>query len=330
MILVTGGAGYIGSHAVQALLRKGFTVAVYDNLSSGHRTAVDSEAVFITGDLLDRDAVGEALRKHPVDLVMHFAAHSIVPQSVDDPLLSYRNIAGTVNLLAAMREAGVNRLVFSSTAAVYGEPRKLPIPEDHPLTPANPYGQSKAWIETILSQLHRTQDLSYISLRYFNAAGAVPGGSLGEDHHPETHLIPLVLKTALGQREKLFVFGTDYPTADGTAVRDYIHVCDLVEAHLLAMEALQGEKPVQGVYNLGHQRGYSVLEVIETARRVTGRKISWEAAPRRPGDPSTLIASSEKVKKELGWQPRYTGLEEIIATAWEWHRRMPEGYAGGR
>jgi UDP-glucose 4-epimerase len=326
MILVTGGAGYIGSHAVKALLQKNCAVLVFDNLSAGHELAVPEGAVLVKGDLLDPGAIGEALQRYPVTLVMHFAAHSIVPESVQDPLLSYRNIAGTVNLLSAMRQAGVQRLVFSSTAAVYGEPVKLPIPEDHPLAPTNPYGQSKAWIETILAQLHRSTGLSYISLRYFNAAGADPEGELGEDHHPETHLIPLVLKTALGQRDKIYIYGRDYPTADGTAVRDYIHVTDLIEAHLLAMEVLQEERAVQGVYNLGHQRGYSVLEVINAARKVTGREIPAEPAPRRPGDPSILIAASEKIKRELGWRTRFTALDEIIATAWAWYRRHPGGY----
>lgn len=326
MILVTGGAGYIGSHAVKALIRKSYSVAVFDNLSYGHRDAVDPGALFIQGDLLEPRAVVEALRRNPIELVMHFAAHSIVSQSVQDPLLSYRNLSGTVNLLSAMLEAGVHKLVFSSTAAVYGEPEKVPIPENHPHNPTNPYGQSKAWVEKMLEGLHRSRNLSYISLRYFNAAGADPEGELGEDHNPETHLIPLVLKTALRQRKKIDVYGTDYPTPDGTAVRDYIHVSDLIQAHLLAMERLQEDEPVPGVYNLGHQRGHSVLEVIETARRVTGREINYEKAPRRPGDPSTLIASSEKIKKELGWQPRFTELEQIIATAWEWHRRKPMGY----
>lgn len=327
MILVTGGAGYIGSHAVKALLQRGCAVLAFDNLSYGHEKAVDKKAVLVKGELLDPCSVRAVLSRFPVSIVMHFAAHSIVPQSVENPLLSYRNIGGTVNLLSAMQECGVNRFVFSSTAAVYGDPVELPIPEDHPQNPTNPYGQSKSWIEAILDRLHRARGLSYISLRYFNAAGADPKGGLGEDHRPETHLIPLVLQTALGRREKISVYGNDYPTADGTAVRDYIHVSDLIEAHLLAMEALQGEKPVQRVYNLGHQRGHSVMEVIETARKVTGRAIPCETAPRRAGDPSTLIAGSERIKRELGWQPRFTELETIIGTAWKWHLSHPEGYS---
>ncbi|MEW5785031.1 MAG: UDP-glucose 4-epimerase GalE [Bacillota bacterium] len=326
MILVTGGAGYIGSHAVKALLDKGCAVAVFDNLSYGHAGAIDQRAEFIRGDLQDPPAIRETLQRYPIRLVMHFAAHSIVPESVLKPLLSYRNVSATVNLLSAMAESGVKRLVFSSTAAVYGEPVKLPIEEDHPINPTNPYGESKACLESMLARLHRAAGLNYVSLRYFNAAGADPDGALGEDHHPETHLIPLVLKTALGQREKIFVYGSDYPTEDGTAVRDYIHVSDLVEAHLLAMHLLEKDRPVQAVYNLGHQKGYSVLEVIETARRITKREIPLEMASRRPGDPSTLIAASDKIKKELGWKPRFTALAKIIATAWEWHLHHPNGY----
>ncbi len=327
MILITGGAGYIGSHAVKALVEAGQRVAVFDNFCSGHKAAVDKRALIIEGDLLDPAAIQAAFSQHSISLVMHFAAHSIVPESVENPLLSYRNLSGTVNLLSAMLDAGVNKLVFSSTAAVYGEPVKIPITEEHPLNPTNPYGESKVWVETMLKGLHKTRNLSYISLRYFNAAGADPEGLLGEDHSPETHLIPLVLRTALGLREKIYIFGDDYDTADGTAVRDYIHVADLIQAHMLAMKALRSVESLQGVYNLGHQLGYSVREVIETARRVTGREISCEVTPRRLGDPSTLIASSEKIKTELNWQPRFAELEDMIKTAWAWYQHHPKGYA---
>jgi len=314
MILVTGGAGYIGSHAVKELVKSGHRVVVLDNLSTGHRAAVDKKAIFCPGDLHDLKFIHDIFGEYPIELVMHFAAHSIVPQSMQEPLLSYRNLNCTINLLEAMLKAGVRKLVFSSTAAVYGEPLETPIPENHPLKPTNPYGQSKAWIEAILEQLHRANGLDYISLRYFNAAGADPEGELGEEHHPETHLIPIILKAAL-QGEEVSVFGSDYPTKDGTPVRDYIHVSDLISAHLLAMEALLQGRKQREIYNLGHQRGYSVLEVIDAARQVTGLDIPYRMADRRPGDPSTLVASSAKIKAELGWEPRYSDLQTIIATA---------------
>ncbi len=328
MIMVTGGAGYIGSHVVKALVDENYDVAVIDNLSTGHRAALPEGIPFYRIDLVEENKLQTLFAELQPKAVLHFAAKSIVPESVKDPLGTfYTNLTGSMNLLKAMLGAGCNNIVFSSTAAVYGEPRAVPIAEDHPLEPTNPYGESKLFIERILAYTADADDLNYISLRYFNAAGADLEGKMGEDHDPETHLIPRVLAAATGQ-EELTVFGDDYPTVDGSPVRDYIHICDLVSAHLLALEALlKGEKKA-AVYNLGHQLGFSVLEVIKKAEEITGKNIPYKIGPRRPGDPSVLIAGSDLIKKELNWAPRYSGLDTIIETAWRWHQNHPHGYGG--
>jgi UDP-glucose 4-epimerase len=325
-VMVTGGAGYIGSHAVRQLIEAGHRAVVVDNLFRGHRRAVPDDAVFHQLDLADTAALAGVLADEKIDCVMHFAALTYVGESVAEPLGYYHNnTAGAISLLRAMREAGVRRFVFSSTAAVYGEPERTPIVETCPQKPVNPYGWSKWCVEQILRD-HAVADgrFAFVALRYFNVAGAAADGSLGEDHEPETHLIPLVLLAAMGRREKLTVFGTDYPTADGTCIRDYIHVEDLVAAHLMAMEALQpGDTRY---YNLGIGRGYSVKEVLDAARVVTGREIPIEHGARRPGDPAVLFADSGKIQRELGWLPRYRGVEETIATAWQWFQEHPDGY----
>jgi len=325
-VLVAGGAGYIGSHAVKQLVEAGHRAVVVDNLFRGHRQAVPAEVPFYEIPLADRDRLAEVLRAEAIDCVMHFAALAYVGESVTDPLAYYdNNTAGTISLLAAMKEVGVKRIVFSSTCATYGEPAATPIVETMPQTPINPYGWSKWCVERILKD-HAAADpgFSFVALRYFNVAGAAADGSLGEDHDPETHLIPVVLLAALGRREKLTVFGTDYPTPDGTCIRDYIHVEDLCAAHIAAMEALApGDARF---YNLGIGHGYSVREVTESARRVTARKIAVEYGPRRPGDPAILFADSSKIQDELGWKPRYTEIDEIVSTAWNWFQHHPAGY----
>jgi len=326
MIMVTGGAGYIGSHVVKALVDEKYEVAVIDNLSTGHRSSLPEGIPFYRIDLMEENKLRQVFAELQPAAVMHFAAKSIVPESVKDPLGTFHpNLTGTMNLLKAMLGAGCKSIVFSSTAAVYGEPRAVPIAEDHPLEPTNPYGESKLFIEKILAATAAAGDLSYISLRYFNAAGADPEGRMGEDHDPETHLIPRVLAAAAG-KEELTVYGDDYPTVDGSPVRDYIHICDLVSAHLLALEALRKGEKKTAVYNLGHQLGFSVLEVIKKAEEITASSVPYKIGPRRPGDPSVLIAGSELIKKELGWAPRYSDLDTIIETAWRWHQNYPHGY----
>jgi UDP-glucose 4-epimerase len=325
-ILIVGGAGYIGSHVVKQLNEAGFATVVYDSLKKGHREAVLS-GDFIQGDILDTNRLSQVFRKHQIEAVMHFAADSVVGESVESPLAYFENnVAGTINLLKIMINFEIKRFVFSSTAAVYGEPEQIPIMEDNPTKPTNPYGESKLMIEQILSRCDEAYGLRYISLRYFNAAGADPSGILGEDHQPETHLIPLILQVALGQRENINIFGTDYPTPDGTCIRDYIHVTDLAKAHILALQALI-EGKISTVYNLGNGKGYSVKEVIETTRKVTGHKIPTIETKRRPGDPSVLISSSAKAFHELNWKPELSNLETIISTAWQWHKNHPNGYA---
>ena len=320
-LLVTGGAGYIGSIVAQQLLARGDDVTVLDSLYRGHRAAVPEGAGFVEVDLLDIDALGRAL-EGGYDGVLHFAALSLVAESVEFPERYYRgNVVGTLNLVDAMRAAGVPRLVFSSTAATYGEPDVDLITEDQPNRPVNTYGNSKLAIDRMLADEARAHGLAAVSLRYFNVAGA--SGALGEDHHPETHLIPLVLQAAAGKRESVAIFGTDYPTPDGTAVRDYIHVEDLGRAHVLALE-----KAVPGrhdIYNLGSARGYSVREVIETARAVTGREIVAVEQPRRPGDPALLVAANARARSGLGWEPEKS-LEDMIRDAWTWHQAHPDGY----
>ena len=323
-VLVTGGAGYVGSHSVRWLARAGHDVSVYDNLSRGHRRAVP-EGRLIEGQLHDRPRLVEAMRQWRIEAVMHFAALAYVGESVTDPAKYYQNnVAGSLNLLEAMREAGVGRLVFSSTTATYGVPQRIPITEEEPQQPINPYGFSKLVVERAMADYAVAYGLGYAALRYFNAAGASPEGDLGEDHDPETHLIPIVLEVAQGQRPHVTVFGDDYPTPDGTCIRDYIHVDDLAAAHVLALEKLE---PGQGLkLNLGTGRGYSVHELIEACRRVTGHAIPSQIGARRAGDPPELVADSTKARRELSWQPQYTDAESIIRTAWKWHASHPRGY----
>ena len=318
-ILVTGGAGYIGSHMVKTLLDAGLGVVTIDNLSGGYRDAVIGGS-FIEGDISDPQLVQRVLTEHQVSAVMHFASFIQVGESVVNPGKYYRNnLANTVLLLEIMRGCGVKKFIFSSSAAVYGEPEKVPIPESHPKLPLNPYGRSKWMVEQVLSDLDRACDFKSVSLRYFNAAGADPSGILGERHEPETHLIPLVLRAASGAAPNVKVFGHDYDTPDGTCIRDYVHVADLCQAHLLALESLldAGES---AAFNLGNGNGFSVREVIETAERVTGRSIPLIAAPRRPGDPARLVADSTMVRTHLNWRPRYEQLDIIIEHAWAWEQ----------
>lgn len=323
-VLVTGGAGYIGSHIVRLLHDRGIGCIVLDDLSLGHAAAVQAVPL-VRGDVGDRQRVGELLRDEQIDVVIHMAARSLVGESVGDPGLYYReNLSKGLNLLEAMRGAGCRRIVFSSTAAVYGEPLRTPIPEDHPAVPTNPYGATKLAFEEALRWYRRAYGLGFVSLRYFNAAGAAPEADLGEDHDPETHLIPLVLRAALGTGEVLRIHGTDYPTRDGTCVRDYIHVVDLAEAHVLAAERLAG-KDVGVVYNLGTGEGTTVREIVTLAREITGRHIACRDGPRRPGDPAVLIASRERAEQELGWAARRP-LRDILESAWAWHRARPNGY----
>jgi UDP-glucose 4-epimerase len=323
-ILVTGGAGYIGSHVVMELLHRGHWPIVLDNLQTGHRKAVQDVA-FVQADLGDSDRVREVFRSFQIESVMHFAGDCLVGESVSKPLKYFNNnIKYALQLIEIMCEFNVNKIIFSSSASVYGEPNKIPIAEEHPCVPTNPYGETKLIFERILEGFHRSEGLDYISLRYFNAAGADPCGELGEDHSPETHLIPLGVAAALNGTP-VPVYGTDYETTDGTCVRDYIHVTDLAQAHILALEKLEkGGHP--DIYNLGNGSGYSVREVIEAIKRVTGRKISTVESKRRAGDPARLVASSEKIRIALGWEPQYSDLEAIIETAWEWHRNHPKGY----
>jgi len=324
-LLVTGGAGYIGSVVAAQLARAGHTVTVLDSLARGHREAVPEDCDFIHADLLDLDATVDALGRG-FDGVLHFAALALVAESVSNPERYHRgNFVGTLNLLDAMRAGEVKRLVFSSTCATYGEPAEVPIHEEVPPAPVNSYGNSKLAVDRMIADECRAHGLGAISLRYFNVAGA--SGPLGEDHDPETHLIPLVLRAAAGLRESVSIFGTDYPTPDGTAVRDYIHVEDLAEAHILALDAItSGEHQV---LNLGNGNGFSVREVIEAARKVTGREIKAVEEGRREGDPPILVAASAKIRRVLGWEPRKPELEAMIADAWAWHQANPDGYAAG-
>ncbi len=321
-VFVTGGAGYIGSAAVEALLDAGYAVTVYDSLVTGHRKAIPSGAEFIQADLADQATLHKALTRRPYLAVLHFAAFIQAGESMQQPGKYFQNnVSNAIRLIDTVVQAGIPRFVFSSTAAVYA-PRDEPLDEDAPLGPTNVYGQTKLMVEQILEWYRRTKGLHYAALRYFNAAGALP--QRGEDHPHESHLIPLVLQVALGQREKIYIFGDDYPTPDGTAIRDYIHIADLVQAHLLALNALATKDKL--IYNLGNGVGYSVREVIETAREVTGHPIPAEVAPRRPGDPSRLVASSARIRRELGWQPQIPHLRDIIASAWAWHQSHPRGY----
>jgi UDP-glucose 4-epimerase len=323
-ILVTGGAGYIGSHAVRLFMERGHDVWIYDSLALGHRKAVPAERL-IVADLSETHRLDHVLVEKRIEAVVHFAAWAAVGESVQNPAKYYRNnLVHTLNLLECLRQAGIARFVFSSTCATFGAPERMPITEETPQRPINPYGFTKLAIEHALADYTHAYRWSFAALRYFNASGANAEGAIGEDHDPETHLIPLVIYAAMGLRSHIEVFGTDYPTPDGTCVRDYIHVDDLAEAHLLALERLQ---PGQGMhYNLGIGRGYSVREVIRTVEEVTGKKVPVKEGPRRAGDPPELVASSQKVQRELGWKPRYTELRPIVETAWQWHSKNPKGY----
>jgi len=336
VVFVTGGAGYIGSHAVLALAAAGHDVVVYDDLSAGHAEAVsrvakafpDRTVTLVHGDIADEPAVTSALRASFATSVMHFAAKLSVGESVREPFKYYKtNVVGTLAVLSAMARIGISRFVFSSTAATFGEPHAIPIDESHPQQPINAYGQSKLAIERALPHFERAHGLRWIALRYFNAAGADPGGRIGEDHHPEEHLIPLALQAVNGGRP-LTVFGNDYPTPDGTCVRDFIHVTDLAAAHLAALQALELERP-STAYNLGNGQGVSVRQVIDAVGSVTGRPVPHTIGPRRAGDPAQLVASSARIKRELGWAPAFESLEAIVDTAWQWMRRHPRGYHVG-
>jgi len=324
-ILVTGGAGYIGSHAVRLFLSRGHDVRAYDNLSQGHRAAVPADRL-IVGDLNEIPKLDHALLMHRIEAVVHFAAFTYVGDSVREPGRYYQNnLVNTLNLMECLRRNGIGRFVFSSTAATYGIPTLVPITEEEPQGPINPYGQSKLAVEHALADYAAAYGWAYAALRYFNASGAAPDGSLGEDHTPETHLIPLVIQAALGKRPAIEVYGTDYPTPDGTCVRDYIHVDDLAEAHLLALERLAPGKGLR--YNLGIGRGYSVREVIRTVEEVAGKPVPVKEGPRRPGDPAALYANAAKIHNELGWQAKHTEIDDIVATAWNWFKSHPHGYA---
>jgi UDP-glucose 4-epimerase len=324
-ILVTGGAGYIGSHTVNMLSKLGKNVVVYDNLAKGHVDAVKCDT-FVKGDIFDSELLEETIKKYQIDSVIHFAAFSLVGESMEKPDIYYHNnVVGTLNLLNVMIRCGVKKLVFSSTAAVYGEPETVPITENILKAPTNVYGKTKLIMENAMEDYSRSLGLKYIALRYFNACGADPEGDIGEDHSPESHLIPLVLQTCLGKRDSIKIFGDDYPTKDGTCVRDYIHVNDLASAHILALESLYNGHE-SDVYNLGNGNGFTVREIIEAAEEATGINIKKEVAERRAGDPAVLIASSDKIRRDLGWKPEFTDIKEIIATAWKWHEGHPDGF----
>lgn len=327
-ILVLGGAGYIGSHMVDRLVETtDENVVVVDNLVTGHRVAVHPKAKFYEGNLADQDFMRQVFKENPdIDAVIHFAAFSLVAESMTDPLKYFdNNTVGMVKLLEVMNECGVKNIVFSSTAATYGIPEELPIKETTPQRPINPYGESKLMMESIMKWADQAYGIKFVPLRYFNVAGDKPDGSIGEDHRPETHLLPIVLQVALGQREKISIFGSDYDTKDGTNVRDYVHPFDLADAHLLAVKYLREGKE-STAFNLGSSTGFSNLEIVEAARRVTGKEIPLEMAARRPGDPDSLIAESSKAREVLGWQPQFDNIDKIIETAWAWHSNHPHGY----
>lgn len=325
-ILVTGGAGYIGSHAVKGLLEKGYEVVVVDNLDTGHVEAIPSNIQFYIGDIRNRNFLNDVFEKENIEGIIHFAAHSLVGESITNPLKYFHNNTyGMMVLLDVMKERNVDKIVFSSTAATYGEPKNIPITEEEATSPTNPYGESKLMMEKMMKWADKAYGTRYVSLRYFNVAGASLDGSIGEDHRIETHLIPLVLQTALGKRESITIFGNDYNTKDGTCIRDYIHVVDLVDAHILALEYLiKGNE--SNIFNLGSATGYSVKEIIDVAKKVTGVPIHTIQGERRIGDPSRLIASSKKAQEMLGWEPKYTNIQQIIESAWNWHYQHPEGF----
>jgi len=325
-ILVCGGAGYIGSHAVHQLIARGEEVVIVDNLQTGHRGALHPQATFCEGDIRDAAALDRIFTERSIEAVIHFAANSLVGESMEQPLLYFNNnVYGMQVLLEAMVRHGVDKIVFSSTAAVYGEPKRVPIREDDETNPTNAYGETKLTMEKMMKWVSRADGVRYVSLRYFNAAGALPDGSIGEDHKTETHLIPLILQVPTGRRSHITIYGDDYPTPDGTCLRDYIHVVDLADAHMCALDYLRrgGESDI---FNLGSGSGFSVKEMIAAAEKATGRTIAVEIGARRAGDPAQLIASSEKARTVLGWQPQFTDVEEVIGTAWRWHAAHPHGY----
>jgi len=323
-ILVTGGAGYIGSHVVKELLRQNYKPIVFDNLQTGHRKAIGN-APFIEGDLSDQEKLANVFKTNSIHAVLHFAADCLVGESVHNPLKYFNNnVKNGLQLIEIMENFYVNKIVFSSSAAVYGEPEEIPISETHPCAPTNPYGETKWILEKVLQAFREAGKLNFISLRYFNAAGADPEGELGEDHSRETHLIPLVIKAAL-DATSVPIFGTDYETPDGTCIRDYIHVTDLAHAHILALRKLDQGK-ISGIYNLGNGKGYSVRQVIEAVRKAIGRNVATLDSPRRSGDPARLVASSQKITQQLGWVPRYPDMETIVKTAYDWYRKHPKGY----
>ncbi|RGW13685.1 UDP-glucose 4-epimerase GalE [Enterococcus asini] len=325
-ILVLGGAGYIGSHAVDQLVNKGYEVVVVDSLFTGHKAAVHEKAKFYEGDIRDKEFLNNVFEQESIDGVMHFAAFSLVGESVEKPLMYFNNnVYGMQVLLEVMKDHDVKHIVFSSTAATYGEPEVVPISEDMPTNPKNPYGESKLMMEKMMKWCDNAYGMKYVALRYFNVAGAKADASIGEDHDPETHLVPIILQVALGQRDSLKIFGDDYATPDGTCIRDYVQVEDLIAAHILALKYLKAGNP-SNAFNLGSNDGYSVKEMLEAARAVTGKEIPAEVVPRRAGDPAQLVAASEKARSILGWKPAYTDIKDIIRTAWNWHVSHPHGY----
>ncbi|HAM39388.1 MAG: UDP-glucose 4-epimerase GalE [Elusimicrobia bacterium RIFOXYC2_FULL_34_12] len=324
-ILVTGGAGYIGSHTVIELLEMGYDVITLDNLQKGHREAI-SGGEFVKVDLLNKNELEDVFKNSKIDAVVHFAADSLVGESVENPSKYFKsNMIASLNLLDAMLKYDVKKIVFSSSAAVYGEPDRIPIQENNKTFPTNPYGETKLMFENAIKWYDNAYGIKYVSLRYFNAAGAHISGKIGEDHAPESHLIPIVLQAVLGQRPHVQIFGTDYETKDGTCVRDYIHITDLAMAHILALKRLE-KGGDSAIYNLGNGEGFSVREIIKVAEKVTGKKINTKDTPRRAGDPAVLIATSEKIKKELNWAPKYNDINTIVETAWKWHKSNPKGF----
>ncbi len=325
-VLILGGAGYIGSHTAYELIDKGEDVVIADNLQTGYIKAVHPKARFYKGDIRDKSFLDDLFKKEKIDAVIHFAANSLVGESMTEPLKYYdNNLYGTMVLLKSMVENGIDKIVFSSTAATYGEPENIPILESDRTEPTNTYGETKLSMEKMFKWVSKAHNLRYVSLRYFNACGAHVSGEIGEAHNPESHLIPIILQVPNGKREAVSIFGDDYPTKDGTCIRDYIHVTDLAQAHILAVEYLRKGNP-SDIFNLGNGIGFSVKEVIDTARKVTGHPIPAVVSPRRAGDPAQLIASSEKAKSVLGWKPEHADLEEIIASAWKWHKNHPDGF----
>ena len=325
-ILVAGGAGYIGSHMVKDLIEHGYDVVVADNLSTGHKKAINPKAKFYYGDIRDRAFLDRIFVNEEIEAVVHFAAFSIVPESMSEPLKYFdNNTSGMVTLLEAMRDFGVKYIVFSSTAATYGTPEHMPIKETDPQKPINPYGLSKLMMEQMMAWADKAYGIKFVALRYFNVAGAAPDGTIGEDHGPETHLVPIIMQVAQGKRKELSIFGDDYDTPDGTNVRDYVHVMDLADAHILALQYLKKNNQ-SNQFNLGSSTGFSNKQMLEAAREVTGKEIPAKMAPRRPGDPDSLVAASEKAREVLGWKPKFDDVHDIIATAWKWHSTHQNGY----